>query len=31
VSRYDLVDDIDETSCCDRLFGHVICIVLVHG
>jgi hypothetical protein len=24
VSRYDLVDKIDETSCCDRLFGQVI-------
>jgi len=24
VSRYDLVDKIDETSFCDRLFGHVV-------
>jgi hypothetical protein len=41
VSRYDLVDKIDETGCCDRLFGsccdrlfvQVWCMVdaLVHG
>jgi hypothetical protein len=41
VSRSDLVDKIDETSCCDRLFGQVVvigfvqvwCMVyaLVHG
>jgi uncharacterized membrane protein SirB2 len=24
VSRYDLVNKIDETCCCDRLFGHVV-------
>jgi hypothetical protein len=24
VSRSDLVDNIDETGCCDRLFGHVV-------
>jgi hypothetical protein len=24
VSRYDLVDKIDETGCCDRLFGQVV-------
>ena len=24
MSRYDLVDKIDETSCCDRLFGQVV-------
>jgi hypothetical protein len=24
VSRSDLVDKIDETSCCDRFFGHVV-------
>jgi hypothetical protein len=24
VSRYDLVDNIDETGCCDRLFGQVV-------
>jgi hypothetical protein len=24
VSRYDLVDNIDETSCCDRFFGQVV-------
>jgi hypothetical protein len=24
VSRYDLVDKIDETGCCDRLFGKVV-------
>jgi hypothetical protein len=24
VSRYNLVDDIDEKGCCDRLFGQVI-------
>jgi hypothetical protein len=24
VSRYDLVDNIDETCCCDRLFGQVV-------
>jgi hypothetical protein len=24
VSRSDLVDKIDETGCCDRLFGQVI-------
>jgi hypothetical protein len=24
VSRYYLVDKIDETSCCDRFFGHVV-------
>jgi hypothetical protein len=24
VSRSDLVDNIDETGCCDRLFGQVI-------
>jgi hypothetical protein len=24
VSRSDLVDKIDETGCCDRLFGHVV-------
>ena len=22
--RYDLVDKIDETGCCDRLFGQVV-------
>jgi hypothetical protein len=26
VSRYDLVDKIDETGCCDRLFGQVVVI-----
>jgi hypothetical protein len=33
VSRYDLVDKIDETGCCDRLFGQVVVMVdaLVHG
>jgi hypothetical protein len=42
VSRSDLVDKIDETGCCDRLFGQVVvtgylvqvwCMVdaLVHG
>jgi hypothetical protein len=41
VSRSDLVDNIDETSCCDRLFGQIVdrlfvevrCMVdaLVHG
>jgi hypothetical protein len=41
VSRSDLVDKIDETSCCDRFFGQVVgtgfvqvwCMVdaLVHG
>ena len=24
--RYDLDDKIDETGCCDRLFGHVVVI-----
>jgi hypothetical protein len=24
VSRYDLVDKIDETGCCDRFFGQVV-------
>jgi hypothetical protein len=24
VSRYDLVDKIDETCCCDRFFGQVV-------
>jgi hypothetical protein len=24
VSRSDLVDNIDETGCCDRLFGQVV-------
>jgi hypothetical protein len=24
LSRYNLVDNIDETSCCDRLFGQVV-------
>jgi hypothetical protein len=24
VSRFDLVDNIDETGCCDRLFGQVV-------
>jgi hypothetical protein len=24
VSRSDLVDNIDEIGCCDRLFGHVV-------
>jgi hypothetical protein len=24
VSRSDLVDKIDETGCCDRLFGQVV-------
>jgi hypothetical protein len=24
VIRYDLVDKIDETSCCDRFFGQVV-------
>jgi hypothetical protein len=24
VSRSVLVDNIDETGCCDRLFGHVV-------
>jgi hypothetical protein len=24
VSRYDLVDKINETGCCDRLFGQVV-------
>jgi hypothetical protein len=24
VSRFDLVDNIDGTCCCDRLFGQVI-------
>jgi hypothetical protein len=24
VSRSDLVDEIYDTSCCDRLFGHVV-------
>jgi hypothetical protein len=33
VSRSDLVDKIDETGCCDRLFVQVWCMVgaLVHG
>jgi hypothetical protein len=26
VRRYDLVDKIDETCCCDRLFVHVVVI-----
>jgi hypothetical protein len=24
VIRFDLVDKIDETGCCDRLYGHVV-------
>ena len=24
MSRFDLVDKIDETGCCDRLFGQVM-------
>ena len=24
MSRFDLVDMIDETGCCDRLFGQVV-------
>jgi hypothetical protein len=24
VSRYDLVDNIDETGCCDMLFGQIV-------
>jgi hypothetical protein len=24
VSRFDLVDKIDETDCCDKLFGQVV-------
>jgi hypothetical protein len=24
MSRSDLVDNIDETGCCDRFFGHVV-------
>jgi hypothetical protein len=24
VSRYDLVDNIDESGCCDRLLGQVV-------
>ena len=26
MSRFDLVDKIDETGCCDRLFGQVVVI-----
>jgi hypothetical protein len=26
MSRYNLIDKIDETSCCDRLFGNVVVI-----
>jgi hypothetical protein len=26
VSRSDLVDNIDETGCCDRFFGQVVVI-----
>jgi hypothetical protein len=33
VSRSDLVDKIDETGCCDRLFGQVIvtCYLYMFG
>jgi hypothetical protein len=30
VSRSDLVDKIDETGCCDRLFGQVNVIVYLY-
>jgi hypothetical protein len=30
VSRSDLVDKIDETGCCDRLFGQVVVICYLY-
>ena len=30
MSRSDLVDKIDETGCCDRLFGHVVATCYLH-